>query len=146
VIEKDFYTYDRKVTGVKGLVILGDDFLVYRRDGNTKNHPFELDLIGGGSEADETPFETFAREALEETGLIIGVQNILVAGKHESVNKAGAYVYFVVAKLDETEKNNIHWGDEGIEYMLLNPNDYFDREDAWTFFQDRAKSYYDTLN
>ena len=52
------------------MVILGDKMLVYRRDLNTKKLPGYLDLIGGGREGEESPFDTFKREVKEEVGLI----------------------------------------------------------------------------
>ena len=146
MVNNDFFHYDKTVTGVKGLIIIGNKFLVYRRDGNTKNHPYELDLIGGGSESNESPYVTFRREALEESGLQINKNHVISAGKHESASMKGTYVYFVVVKLKQSEEINIRWGDEGSEYMLLEPDEYFARKDAWKFFQERAKSYYDSLN
>lgn len=68
---QELFRPDPDTIGSKGLVFIGDALLVYRRDGNTTNHPHELDLPGGApidenKPETETPFETFRREVKEE--------------------------------------------------------------------------------
>lgn len=142
----DFFTYDPSTIGSKGLVFIGEDVLVYRRDGNTNNHPFQIDLPGGGPEDEETPFETFQREVKEEFGLTINQSNIVYVRKYPSSLNNGRVAYYPVAKLPKECMKDITLGTEGLEYMLLPPSDYIKRRDAWDVFQERALDYLKTLN
>lgn len=129
---EDFFTRDPHISGSKGLIFIGGDLLVYRRDNNTKNFPFCIDLPGGGVEGDETPYETFAREVKEEFGLTITPQDIRYARRYPSTIEPGKSAYFAVVKLPTSEANNIVFGDEGLEYMLIPLDDYLaDKNVAW---------------
>jgi 8-oxo-dGTP diphosphatase len=71
MIETNTFINEVDFTGSKGIVFVGDRIVVTRRDGNTDRHPFKLDLLGGGREGEESPFETFKREVKEEVNLVI---------------------------------------------------------------------------
>ena len=137
----DFFKPVTDFSGSKGLVFVGDKVLVYRRDINTKLFPKKLDLPGGGRNGQETPFETFAREVYEEFGLTVQRENIVYARQYESSIHEGRKTFFAAAKLPATDNVNIHFGDEGMEYMLLPVQDYLKRTDAWPIFQERAADY-----
>ncbi len=137
----DFYTYDPQSAGSKGLVFIGDEVLVYRRDEKTEKFPLHLDLPGGGPEAGETPFETFRREVMEEFGLRIVMEDIIYVRRYPSRLEPGKSGYYPVAKLPRAAADKIVFGDEGVEYMLMTLEDYIARDDAWPVFQERAADY-----
>ena len=139
-----FFAYDPHCTGSKGLVFIGDKILVYRRDNNTKLFPFHLDLPGGGIENHETPFEIFQCETYEEFGLQIKRENIKYAKRYPS-KRANIYTYFPVAKLPGEAESDIIFGDEGLEYMLLEFDDFLHRNDAWPVLIDRSLDYIRSL-
>lgn len=141
----DFYTYDKLAVGSKGHVYVGDQVIVYRRSKDAPTNAGELDLPGGGPEAHETPFETFQREVHEEFGLRIIPANIVYAKRYPSVFKPGKFGWFVVAKLPAESKDNIVFGDEGDEYMLMSDKEFLGRTDAWTFLQDRTRDYLQSI-
>lgn len=142
----DFFIYDPLIAGSKGLVFIGDQVLIYRRDNNTTNHPSELDLPGGGPELNETPFETFKREVAEEFGLNIIKENIVYVRKYASTIEKGKFAYFPVAKLPAKFEAEIKFGSEGSEFLLLSLEDYIARDDAWEVFQERAVDYQNSLS
>lgn len=146
MIVKDFYEYDTKSNGTKGLVYIGDRVIVYRRDNKTNLFPLHLDLPGGGPENKETPFETFRREVMEEFSLNIARENIKYAVRSPSSLYPDKYAYFCVAKLPKSYEEKIVFGDEGIEYMLMDINEFIEHKDGWPIFQLRAKDYLKSMN
>lgn len=138
---EEFFKYDPQAGGSKGIVFIGDKILVYRRDNNTKLYPLHIDLPGGGPEPHETPYETFKREVSEEFGLTINCTNIVYVKKYQSSLDKGKNSYFPVAKLTYSEANNIHFGNEGIEYMLMSLKEFINLKDAWPVLQTRAEEY-----
>ncbi len=146
MIIDNFYIYDKKCNGTKGLVFIGEKIIVYRRDNVTKTFPLHLDLPGGGTEDNETPFDTFKREVKEEFDIDIVRDNIVYAAKYPSSLYPNQNAYFAVAKLDKSYEDKISFGDEGIEYMLLEPQEYLKRNDAWPIFQDRTKDYLESTS
>lgn len=135
--------YDPSITGAKGLVYIGDKILVYRRDTNTADSPLMLDLPGGGVEAGETPFEAFKREVYEEFGLDIKREDIVYSRSYPNAPPANADTagYFLVAELPEASGRNIVFGDEGVECILLPPDEYLGHADALRMFQERTSDY-----
>ena len=138
---EEFFNPDSDTIGSKGLVYIGDKVLVYRRDGNTANHPHELDLPGGGPEGDETPFQTFKRETKEEFGLDINEEDVVYVRRYESTLNPGRFAYFPVAKLAAENAGKIALGNEGEEYLLLTDHEYVQRDDCWQVFQERTADY-----
>jgi 8-oxo-dGTP diphosphatase len=140
-----FFLPDSTITGVKGLVLIGGKLLVYRRDQQAPQFPGYLDLPGGGSEADETPFETFRREVKEEFNLDIQSDNISFAERRSKKDDPGKAVYFAVAELTKSAADEITLGDEGTEYFILEKEDFLSRGDVWPYFQSRTREYYDEV-
>ena len=140
-----FFIYDPLTAGSKGLVFIGNKVLVYRRDNNTKLYPLYIDLPGGGLEPNETPFETFEREVYEEFGLKIHKEDITYVKKYPGVTDTSKYAYFPVAKLPEEAEKKIKFGNEGLEYMVLELDDYFGREDLCPILRERSLEYVKSL-
>jgi len=141
-VMSDLFKYDSKTGGSKGLVFIGEKTLVYKRDGNTKNYPFCIDLPGGGPEPNETPFETFKREVMEEFGLDIEPEQIVYYKKYPSRLEPGKVAYFPVARLSGAEEKNIRFGNEGLEYLLVSLDELLQFNDfAWPYMKDRVRDY-----
>jgi 8-oxo-dGTP diphosphatase len=141
----DILTPDPLIDGAKGLVFVGDQIIVYRRDTRTDTYPLYLDLPGGGTEKGESPFETFKREVKEEFGLDLTPDDIVYARRYPSTLKSSRLGYYLVAKLPEAAAARIKFGDEGTEYFLMAPEAYLDRDDAWPVFQERTADYLKSL-
>jgi 8-oxo-dGTP diphosphatase len=140
-----FDRLDPLVVGAKGLVYLGDEIVVYRRDQAAPVHKGDLDLPRGGLQPGETPFEAFRREVHEEFGLPVTKKDIVYAVRYPSQLNPGMFGYFIVAKLPASLKHRIVFGDEGDEYMLMTPQAYLARTDAWPVFQERTADYLSAL-
>lgn len=137
----DFFKVDPLAVGTKGLVFIGDDVLLYRRDNEAPKYPLHIDVPGGGAEKGETPFETYKREVKEEFGLEITEENIVYSKRYESIFEKGKFGWYAVAKLSNEARSEITFGDEGLEYMLMPLKDFLDRDDAWPVYQQRAADY-----
>lgn len=141
----DFFKTDYNYIGTKGLVFVGDEVLLYRRDKNAPNYPFCLDVPGGAAEPNETPFQTFKRELNEEFGLKINPDQIVYCRRYQSSLKPNEFGWYAVAKLPSNLKSQIKFGNEGIEYMFMSLNEFLKRKDAWPTYQQRAADYLSSL-
>lgn len=138
---KEIFQEDENFAGTKGLVFIGEKVLVYRRDANAPKYPNLIDVPGGGKESNETPFETFSREVLEEFGLTIRQEDIVYGRKYKSAVKDNEFGWYLVAELPESDENNIVFGDEGVGYALMGLDEFLKRQDAWPAYQKRAADY-----
>lgn len=137
----DFFAVDPQVSGVKGIVFIGDKILVYRRDGKIDYYPFALDFPGGGADKNETPFETFRREVKEEFNLDLKKDDIVYFRKYPGIRYPDTVSYFPVAKLPKSVKHKIRLGDEGLEWFLMDINEYLENNDSVEFLVKRTKDY-----
>ncbi len=127
--------------GAKGFVFIGEKMLCYRRDGKTTSSPFMIDLPGGRREGNESPFETFAREAKEEFGIEIKKEDIVYTKTHKSVVEPDKESYFFIAKLSSDFEDKIVFGNEGLEFLLLSVDDYLGRNDVIERHKPRLREY-----
>ena len=144
----DENTFDGKhldFNGTMGLVYIGKEILVYRRDDKAPSWPLCVGLPGGGREGNETPFETFSREVKEEFDLNIKEEDIVYSKKYDSIEKLGKFSYFMVAKSKDLTEKDIVFGSEGLYHFLMDPVEYSSLEDAVTPFKARINSYLETL-
>ncbi len=142
---EQLFQYDPLAQGAKGLVFIGQQILVYRRDHNTTVYPGHLDLPGGGLEPNETPFEGFRREVKEEFGLGVKPEDIVYYRRYTSSVSEGKFAYFPVAKLPESAATKIKFGQEGLEYSLMSLDEFIDHPEAWPRLRDFAADYAATL-
>ncbi len=129
--------------GAKGIVFLGDEMLVYRRDTKTNNFPLHIDLPGGGREENESPFETFQREVKEEFGIEINSDEIIFSCTTPSTIEPDKKSFFVVAKTSRFKPENVVFGNEGTEWMLMSVNEFIQRPDGIKRQQKRVENYID---
>ena len=142
----DFFKNDHEFDGTKGLVFVGDEIIIYRRDSNTTLFPFFLDVPGGVRESSETPFETFKREVKEEFGLELQAEHITYSRRYTNNIEPPVFTWFAVAKLPIEFKHRIQFGDEGINYTLMSIEEFLKCKDAIPIHQERTVDYIKSLN
>jgi 8-oxo-dGTP diphosphatase len=125
----------------QGLLFVGSKILLYRRDKNTTSFPLHLDLPGGGRENDETPFETFQREVKEELGVSISADNLQFSCAYVNTKEPGKTSYFFVSRPLSLDESAIMLGDDGVEWLLMTPEEFVVREDAIPHQQKRVIKY-----
>jgi 8-oxo-dGTP diphosphatase len=145
MIEKDTFNKQANFQGVKGLVFIGDKIVVYRRDDKTPNFPLRIDLPGGGIEEGESPFETFQREVKEEFGLDIKENDVQFSTKRPSFSHPGKESYFIVVVSPSMKEEDIVFGDEGLEFFLMDPKDFINLSDGIPRLQEWVAEYLDFL-
>lgn len=138
---KNFFVFDELCLGTKALIYIGDLLLICRRDDKAPTAPLLLDLPGGTTENGETPFLTLQRETMEEFGLSVSEKDIVYAEPMKSTFESGKRDWFAVVKLPKSAENEIVFGGEGLEYMLMSEADFIAAKDAWKVYQERARSY-----
>ncbi len=141
----EFFNFDSHLNGSKGLIFIGEKLLVYRRDEKPKNYPLFLDLPGGGKEKNETPFDTFRREVKEEFGIEIAESDITYVRRYPSTIVEGEYAYFPVVHLPASAETLIHFGNEGLEYLLLPVDDFLNASDVWPGLQQKTADYLNSI-
>lgn len=82
-----------KTLGVRALVIKGEQVLLVKHSYSKGWY-----TIGGGVEKGETPLEALKRELLEEVGVTLAQDPILMNIYYNNTNKREDYVIFYVAK------------------------------------------------
>jgi 8-oxo-dGTP diphosphatase len=145
VIDQNIFI-ERNFHGVKGLVFIGDKMLVYRRDTNTDSFPLHIDLPGGGKENHESPFDAFKREVEEEIGIQIDKSDIRYAKKYVSPMDSSKESYFIATKSLGIEEKDIVFGNEGLEFFLMNPKEYLNLSDGINRQQNKVTECLDNLN
>jgi len=140
MIHKDTY---KKVdfNGAKGLIFLGDQILVCRRDMKTKSMPGCIDMVGGGREGDESPFDTFKRETKEEVGLDIEKDDIYFSCPFPSFDDPTSVSFFFVTKPLKFTKSDVTFGNEGTEWLVMTPEEFIARPDGIERQQKRVAHY-----
>jgi 8-oxo-dGTP diphosphatase len=128
-------------SGAKGIVFLGEHMLVYRRDTKTNNFPLRIDLPGGGREGNETPFETFQREVGEEFGLKVREEEVVYSCSVPSVMNPDTVSFFLFARTTRFVPEDVVFGNEGVEWMLMSPNEFVQRRDGIEWQQERVARY-----
>lgn len=144
MIDQKIFDKTRDFHGVKGIVFINEKMLVYRRDTKTDYFPLFIDLPGGERENDESPFETFKREVKEEFGLEINEGDIVYAKKYMSVIEDSKESYFIVVKPVNIKESDIIFGDEGLEFFLMEPKEYLNLDDALKRHQAKVTEYIDS--
>ena len=139
------YFDDRTITrGSKAFIRLPNGkYLFYRRDGNTDDHPYTIDLIGGRAEEGETGFQALAREAVEEVGAQINRSDVLYAKAYPSNKQPGSVAWLAI--VDLVDGQTLELGDEGTELFEMSLEEYLERTDAYPYFQDRLRDYLKTV-
>jgi len=127
--------------GTKGMVFIGDKMLTYRRDNKTNKFPLLIDLPGGGREEGESPFDTFQRELFEEFGVEIKRNDICDSYQLQSADEPDKKSFFVITKPLKIALEDIHFGDEGVEWMLMTPEEFVSRADGIERQQKRVAKY-----
>ncbi len=114
----------------KGLVFIGDKIIAYRRDEKTDVHPLKIDLPGGDREEDESPFDTFKREVKEEFGITIEKDDIYFSSTYPSGTNPNKESYFIVTKPLKLNVADIVFGEEGLEWFLMTPDEFIKQTDG----------------
>lgn len=127
--------------GAKGLVFIGDKILTYRRDSKTNNKPLCIDLPGGGREGDESPFDTFKREIKEEFGIDIEMTDVKFSCTVQSIIEPDKKSYFIVTKPLNITSSDVVFGNEGVEWILMTPEEFVSRPDGIERQQKRVRNY-----
>ena len=123
--------------GAKLALYFGDFIAVILRDDTPgliyANH---WDLPGGGREGDESPLACALRECHEELG--IAVPATLVVWR-KSFQEAGRTKWFFVAKLPLEAARDIHFGNEGQGWKLMDEEAFLTDPEVVPIFQDRLR-------
>jgi len=144
VIDSHTFDKDADFHGAKGLILIGDKLVLYRRDHKTDQFPGKVDVPGGGRMPGESPFETFQRESREEFSLSVSVEDVIYSRCYPRPMHPGQMGYFLVVRLADDRLSQVKLGDEGEEVLLMTAAEYLNRKDAWPVFQERAKHFFET--
>ncbi len=107
-------------SGSKVALFLGDQLLITLRD-DYDHIPFPnvWDFPGGARDDDETPFETLAREVMEEVGLVLPRDALLWERQFPAAGNPDAKIWFFVAQMPAGTEDDIVFGDEGQGWKLV---------------------------
>lgn len=121
--------------GSKAAIFVQGRLLCLLRDGGGIPFANMWDFPGGGREGAETPFETLAREVMEEVGVVVRPDDV-VWSLHDGA--AARVTWFFVVELDAVE---VRFGDEGQGWAFLSPEGFLARADAVPNLKARLQRY-----
>lgn len=131
-----------KFSGVKIMLLLGRQLLVYQRDNKPGLRFAGLwDLPGGGREGDETPIECVIREVYEEFGLLLPPDSILYQKEYPAMHDPTQRAYFMVAPINQTQIDSIVFGPEGQRWKLMTVSEYLRSSETVEPLKDRIRAY-----
>jgi 8-oxo-dGTP diphosphatase len=78
---------------------------------------------------------------MEEFGVTVTEKDVTYAKLYPSVVDPTKESYFIVVELKGITVDQIRFGDEGLEYFLLTPEEYLALPDAIEFHISRIKEY-----
>ncbi|MFZ3581202.1 NUDIX domain-containing protein [Loktanella sp. DJP18] len=114
---------DDAFDGAKVALFIGSRLIVMRRDNRPDIPFFDMwDFPGGGREGDETPFQTVARETMEEVGLHLPPDAISWQRAFRRTGD-GLRLWFFVAHLPAVAEAEVIFGDEGQFWRLADPDE-----------------------
>ncbi len=126
--------------GCKVALFIGDKLLIILRDDRDDiSFPNLWDLPGGGREGDETPFETLAREVMEEVGLTLPEQAIHWQMLFPAIGAPGKWNWFFVGKMPADTEKEIVFGDEGQGWKLVTLETFLEMKQKVPSFAERLQ-------
>jgi 8-oxo-dGTP diphosphatase len=127
--------------GAKIAILRRAEVLTLLRDDiPTIPSPNMWDLPGGGREGNETPFETAARELLEELSVEIDARKVIHHREYTSASNPSARVHFFVARWDDLPDAGIVLGDEGQCWKWMPMSAFIANEKAVPSLRERLKN------
>ena len=139
-------TSDGGFNGAKIAILRGEEVLTLLRDDRPGiPYPGQWDLPGGGREGTETPFETAARELLEELAVAIDPARVIYHVEEDGYSDPGTKVHFFVSRWEELSDAEICLGDEGQRWGWMSARAFTAREDAVISLRGRLTRALDTL-
>ncbi len=126
--------------GCKVALFIGDMLLITLRD-DFDHIPFPnvWDFPGGGREGAETPYETLAREVMEEVGLELPESAISWQQMFPAIGAPGKWNWFFVAQMPAGTEAKIIFGDEGQRWKLISLADFLALERVVPTFAERLR-------
>lgn len=133
-------------TGCKIALFCGDKLLTILRD-DKDNIPWPnmWELLGGGREGDESPFECAAREVYEELRIHLNEDCLLWSKVYPSMLFEGKESVFLVGKLAQEQFDKIVFGDEGQGYKLMGIDEFLSSDKVVPQLQDRVRDYLEEM-
>ena len=117
-------------SGSKVALFVGSRLLVTLRDDDPDILcPNMWDLVGGGADGDETPWQVLKREVMEEVGLDMDRAEVVWQRSYPGVHTEG-WVVFYVARMPAEAERDIVLGDEGQRWDLIAPRRFLTMPDA----------------
>ena len=126
--------------GAKVALFIGDKLLIILRDDfDHIAFPNLWDFPGGGREGDETPYQTLAREVMEEVGLTLPESALSWQRLFPAIGSPGKWNWFFVGKMPPGTAADIVFGDEGQGWKLITLADFYALEQKVPSFEERLR-------
>ena len=125
------------------IALISDDKLltILRDDISTIPWPNMWELLGGGREDEETPFECVQREVFEELGLKLEEAGILWAKEYQGMLDPDKTFIFMVGTITQEDFASIAFGDEGQAYQMMDVSQFLSDKKVVPQLQDRLIDY-----
>ena len=144
-IDCDTFNGDARFHGVKGLIRVGGNIIVIRRDTGNRHYQLQLDLPGGGREDHESPFETLAREVREELGIMLRPDDVVYAKRYPHSLSRDEDTFFMVTKELVLDTHSIVFGEKGLMYHIITPHEFIHHPQCVQKQKERIVEYLDAV-
>ncbi|WP_305970230.1 MULTISPECIES: NUDIX hydrolase [unclassified Mameliella] len=129
----------QQFAGAKLMLFAGAELIVLRRDRKPSiPWPGYLDFPGGERDGAETPEACVLRETQEELGLTLAETDLHKAHLRDDAGKVN---WFFAAHLPKGIVDDVVFGDEGEEWLVMPPADFIDSDEVIPHFRDILRVY-----
>ncbi len=139
-IDQGIFEVNNRCIGVKVLLYIDDTHAVFEQRDGKGTFPFQIDLVGGTREGNETPLETAHREVFEETEIQVDLTHLKHAAAFPSI-QGDTYIEYFMAMKTSNVLETIRPSSEGLGLVILEPSVFVSLDNAVKFQQERVQNF-----
>lgn len=141
MIDPEIFNINADFTSARAAIYVNGKVIIIQRDDKTTISPLMFEFVGGKRDDQESAFQTLQREVKEEVSLDVAKEDIIFAKKYPNPRAPGKFFFFFVIHSLKFKKEDIVFGDEGLGFSLVTPEEFLQMESGVSYQQDMFAEY-----